>query len=168
MEFKYCQQCGEALSQKEIGDEGLVLFCNKCNVPYIKTPKPCVLVAVINEKREIALLRQDYVSQTHWVLVAGFIKEDESAEETVVREILEETGLKVISLKYISSYPYLKQGLLLLGFIALVKKDKFEDSKEVDEIEWFPIEGAEKFIREGSIGQKHIYEAKKYVDSIDF
>lgn len=167
MELRYCQQCGGVLSQKEIGDEGLVPFCNNCNVPYFKTPKPCVLIAVINEKREIALLKQNRVSQTHWVLVAGYITEGESVEETVVRETLEETGLKVKSSKYITSYPYSKKELLLLGYIALVNKDKFGDSKEVDEIKWFPMEEAENFLMEGSIAKKHFYKAKIYMESLD-
>lgn len=33
MRFTYCPYCGEKLTKKEIGDEGLVPFCEKCNVP---------------------------------------------------------------------------------------------------------------------------------------
>ena len=33
MRFTYCPHCGSELIKKEIGDEGLIPFCEKCSVP---------------------------------------------------------------------------------------------------------------------------------------
>lgn len=52
----------------------------------------CIIAAVVNECGEIALLRQNYVSATKYVCVAGIMKIGESAEGTVVREVKEEIG----------------------------------------------------------------------------
>jgi NAD+ diphosphatase len=75
MKFKFCPICGRELIPKEIGDEGLLPYCEKCRKPYFDWIGQAVIVAVVNEFDEVALLRQDYVSKTNWILVAGYIKE---------------------------------------------------------------------------------------------
>lgn len=60
-----------------------------------------IITAVVNEYNEIALLRQNYVSATKYVCVAGIMKMGESAEETVIREVKEEIGQDVESLEFI-------------------------------------------------------------------
>ena len=108
-------------------------------------------MAVVNEYQEVALLRQNYVSTTNHVCVAGVMKMGESAEETVVREIGEELGLHVKSLQYIKSYPYEKKEMLMLGFQAVVDKQDFVLSGEVDAAKWVKFEEALSLLREGSI-----------------
>jgi NAD+ diphosphatase len=150
MKFSFCPECGTPLITKDIGDEGDIPFCESCGKPYIRTPQPCVLVAVYNRKNKIALLRQNYVSNKYWIMVAGYIGEGETAEEAVKREVKEETGLQVESYRYISSFYYEKKDLLLLGFLVFVQDEDFRKSAEVDQIEWFSPQEAEKLLREGS------------------
>ena len=151
MRFVHCPFCGQKLGKKEIGDEGLVPFCAQCNTPLWDMFTTCVIVACVNEYHEIALIRQDYVSTEHYVCVAGIMKLGESAEETVVREVKEETGLDVQSLTYVKSYPYLKKEMLMLGYKAVVKKADFILSGEVDSARWFKAGEALSRLREGSI-----------------
>jgi len=99
----------------------------------------------------VALLRQNYVSTTKYVCVAGIMKVGESAEETVIREVKEEIGQDVEALQFISSYPYEKKEMLMLGYKATVKKQDFKLSKEVDSVEWVKFEDALELLREGSI-----------------
>ena len=51
-----------------------------------------IIAAVVNEYREVALLRQNYVSKERFVCVAGIMKIGESAEDAVIREVKEEIG----------------------------------------------------------------------------
>jgi len=154
MDINYCQVCGEKLTLKQIGDEGMIPFCETCQKPYFKSPAPCVLVVVLNEYNDVVLLKQGYVSTTHWGLIAGFITEGENAEDTVIREVKEETGLDVKAYKYISSYHRSPNNLLMLGYLARVQKTDFIKSCEVDQINWFSIKDARLHLREGSIGKK--------------
>ena len=151
MHFTYCPYCGKKSFQKEIGDEGLIPFCSNCSIPLWDMFSTCIICAVVNENQEIALLRQNYVSENSYVCVAGVMKFGESAEETVVREIKEELGLDVKQLQYIRSYPYEKKEMLMLGYKAVVRKDEFRLSGEVDSAKWFKIDEALRKIREGSI-----------------
>lgn len=151
MHFKYCPHCGNKLTKKEIGDEGLIPFCEKCNDPLWDMFTTSIIAAVVNEKNEIALLRQNYVSTSKYVCVAGIMKIGESAEDTVIREIKEEIGLDVIELEFIKSYPYEKKEMLMLGYKATVKKSDFIISGEVDSVQWIKFENALDLLREGSI-----------------
>ena len=90
MHFDYCCHCGTKTILKEIGDEGEIPYCPSCEVPLWDMFTTSIICAVVNECGEIALLRQDYVSKTHYVCVAGVMKLGESAEETAKREVKEE------------------------------------------------------------------------------
>lgn len=154
MKFTYCPICGEHLIYKEIGDEGLMPFCNSCSKPYFDWFGLCIITAVINEYNEVALLRQDYVSSTNLVLVAGYVKQGEALEDAVIREVDEETGQKADKVTYVLSYYYEKRELLMVGFRCDVKKRDFNQSSEVDNIKWHKLPGAVDFLREGSIARQ--------------
>ncbi len=152
MRFTFCPHCGTKLIGKEIGDEGVIPFCEKCSIPLWDMFTTSIIAAVVNEYDEIALLRQNYVSATKYVCVAGIMKIGESAEETVIREVKEEIGQDVEALEFISSYPYEKREMLMLGYKATVKKKDFKLSGEVDSVEWVRFKDALSKLREGSIG----------------
>ena len=151
MRFTYCPHCGTKLIRKEIGDEGMIPFCENCNIPLWDMFTTSIIAAVVNEYNEIALLRQNYVSATNYVCVAGIMKIGESAEDTVIREVQEEIGQKVEKLEFIRSYPYEKKEMLMLGYKAVVKKQDFKLSGEVDSAEWVKYDNALSLLREGSI-----------------
>lgn len=151
MRFTYCPHCGTKLIGKKIGDEGVIPFCDRCNVPLWDMFTTSIIAAVVNEYGEVALLRQGYVSQTNYVCVAGIMKLGESAEETVIREIKEEINQDVESLEFIRSYPYEKKEMLMLGYKATVKKKDFKLSGEVDSAVWVKFQKALSLLREGSI-----------------
>jgi len=163
MNYKYCPECGSKLILKEIGDEGLVPFCNSCKKAYFDVIHPCILAAVVNEFGEVALLKQDFKRITNWALVSGFVKKGETLEDTVIREVKEETGQEVEELKYISSYYAGEKDLIMAGFVAFVKKKEFIKSKEILDINWFSPDEALNTLIEGSIAKslfKKIIELK--------
>ena len=165
MRFTYCPRCGRKLVLKEIGDEGLIPFCEQCSIPLWDTFTTCIICAVVNDEKEVALIRQGYVSATSYVCVAGVMKPGESAEEAAAREVGEELGLLVEKLDYIKSYPYDKKEMLMLGYRAEVKKADFKLSGEVDAAEWVPFKEALGKLREGSIAWqlvKTVVDGTKY------
>lgn len=151
MRFTYCPHCGSLLTRRPIGDEGLIPYCDQCRVPLWDMFTTCVICSVVNEFDEIALLRQNYVSTTSHVLVAGIMKLGERAEEAAVREIREELGQEVETLTFAGSYPYEKKEMLMLAFHARVKKAKLKLSGEVDSAVWVPLHEAPALLRQGSI-----------------
>ena len=163
MRFTYCPHCGSQLTKRDIGDEGLIPYCESCNLPLWDMFTTCIICAVVNEYSEIALLRQNYVSQTNYVCIAGVIKLGESAEETARREVKEEIGLDIETLKFVRSYPYSKKEMLMLGFHATVKKSAFHISGEVDAVKWFPLATALDQLRPGSIAWELVKTVKETI-----
>ena len=151
MHFESCPHCRTKAVLKEIGDEGRIPYCETCKVPLWDMFTTSIICAVVNEQKEVALLRQDYVSTSSFVCVAGIMKQGESAEDAVIREVKEELGLTVERLSFVHSYPYEKKEMLMLGFKAEVKKADFSLSGEVDAAEWVAYEDALSRLREGSI-----------------
>ncbi len=71
--------------------------------------------------------------------LAGFVEPGESAEQTVLREVAEEVGIRVHHLQYIASQPWPYPGSLMLGFHALGDPDDQlnPDPTEIADARWF-------------------------------
>ena len=146
MHFKYCPHCGEVLAEKEMGDEGLVPYCEKCEIPLFDMFSSAVITLVVNELDEVALLSQDYISTTYRNLVSGYIKPKETAEQTALREVKEEIGIDLESLHLIGTYWFEKKGMMMIGFIGKAKKQDFCLSKEVNQAYWVKSEEARSLV----------------------
>lgn len=161
MRYRFCPECGSKLIEKPIGDEGLIPCCEVCERPWFDSFSTCVLSVVVGEDDKVLLIRQSYGDPSRFVGVAGFMKPNESAEQAAAREILEETGLEVTALQYLESIFYEGRDQLMLGFLVRVKKGTLSLSSEVAQGEWFEIDTAIKTVREGSIIQRLIADAKE-------
>ena len=60
---------------------------------------------------------------TNYAFIAGFAEIGESLEQTVIREVKEEVGLKVKNLKFYKSQPWPFTDTLLAGFYAELDGD---------------------------------------------
>lgn len=154
----FCPDCGSRLRKKEIGDEGLMPYCESCHKPIFDLFTTCIITLVLNEQNEAALLRQDYISKEFSCLVAGHMKSGETAEEAVLREVEEELGVTVTDIQYLKSYYYSKKDMLMLGFITKTASREFHLSKEVDKAEWIPLKEAPLLLREGSIARQVVLD----------
>ena len=153
MKYTFCPNCGQELIPRSLGDEGLVPWCERCDRPWFDTFSTCIIVAVMNEKGQV-LLQRETRRPTMEVLVAGFIKPGETAEDTVRREIAEETGMTATSLQYIASYPHMNGDMLMLGYCAQAEGEAHPASKEVLSSRWGTLDEAIAALREGSIAQQ--------------
>lgn len=162
MKFTYCPHCGTKAIPKEIGDEGLIPYCETCKIPLFEMFSTCVLSIVVNEQNEVALIQQSY-GNPRFAGVAGFMKCGETAEDAAKREVIEEIGLVPESVTFLESHWYDIKCQLMLGFMVHVKKDEFRLSDEVAQAQWFSFEDAVHTVREGSIVQKLIQKAETMV-----
>ena len=111
---RFCSKCGKMVKPSE---KERMLYCEACGFQTYPTISPCVIVAVHNGDR---LLLTKYAGRTYsnYALVAGFAEIGESLEQTVIREVKEEVGLKVKNLKFYKSQPWPFTDTLLAGFYA--------------------------------------------------
>lgn len=111
----FCGRCGQ---RTEIYHAERAVRCTGCGKIIYPRLNPAVIVGVTNGDR---LLITHYVQNrgvTCNALVAGFTEIGETFEETVSREVMEEVGLKVKSIRYYKSQPWGFSGGILAGFFC--------------------------------------------------
>ena len=153
MRHTFCPDCGTRLTGRVLGDEGLVPWCEGCSRPWFDAFSTCIIAAVMNKQGEV-LLQRERRRPDREVLVAGFIKPGESAEDAARREITEETGLTVTSMRYVASYPHMNGDMLMLGFAAQAEGEQRPSESEILSARWCAPEEAIAALREGSIAQQ--------------
>lgn len=111
---RFCGACGGPMAHSETER---AMVCPRCG--HVVYPKicPAVIVAVCHGDR---LLLTKYAGRAfrRYALVAGFNEIGETIEETVAREVWEETGLRVKNLRFYKSQPWVVSDSLLMGFFA--------------------------------------------------
>ena len=125
-EPNFCLHCGSALAlltQEEDGGPKQRLRCPACGWTHWNNPTP-VLAAIIempDRDGQVLLARNAAWPGRMFALITGFMEAGETPEEGIAREVLEETSLKVDSLKLVGVYDFqhlaaahLRQGLLRL------------------------------------------------------
>ncbi len=164
MRYKYCPICGTELIEKYSWDEGGVPYCPIDDMLYFDTPKPCIIAAVI-KGNQILLLKQSYIFKNSKVLVSGYVTNGETVEDTVRREVKEETGITVGEIKYLGSEYLPSREIIMLTFMAKYESGEIEKSEEVEWASWSNIEDALCQMSEDEIGKGIV---KKVLDEMGY
>ena len=132
-ENRYCGKCG--------GTNGFhrterALQCSRCGHVIYPRINPAVIVGV--KKGDSLLITRYRMGYAHNALVAGFTEIGETAEQTVRREVMEETGIRVKNIRYYKSQPWGMAQDLLLGFFCEADGDSeiHMDEHELKYAEW--------------------------------
>ena len=128
MENRFCGSCGHETVPSPTERARICPHCGRTIYPRLN---PAIIAAVVREDK---LLLTHYANRpgAHFALVAGYTEIGETIEETVRREVMEETGLAVKNLKYYKSQPWATAADILSGFWC--ELDGSPDIR-VDEIE---------------------------------
>ena len=69
-----------------------------------RNPKPTVDAVILDKDSIILIRRKKFPFKNFWALPGGFIEYGEKAENAIIREVKEETGLKVKIKKLVGVY----------------------------------------------------------------
>ena len=130
---RFCGRCG---SLNSFHPTERALQCTKCGQVIYPRINPAVIVGVV--KGDCLLITRYRNGDAHNALVAGFAEIGETLEQTVQREVMEETGVKVRNIRYYKSQPWGMAEDLLAGFFCEAEGDGVirMDENELKYAEW--------------------------------
>ena len=103
---RFCGKCGSPYIHKK---NERALICPECGHTSFPRINPIVIAAVTDgDKLLVARYNKKHFNpgSDQYVLLAGYVEIGESYEDTVRREIREETGLEIRKLQYVGSQPW--------------------------------------------------------------
>ena len=92
--------------------------CAGCGALDFPRADPAVIMAVTDDADRIVLVHGARWDPGRYSTVAGYVEAGESGEAAVVREVAEETGLRVASVELVASQPWPFPRSLMLGYRA--------------------------------------------------
>lgn len=133
---RFCGVCGAPTESVEAGH---VRRCTDpaCAAMHFPRTDPAVIVLVTDGDRALLGRQKSWPPGMHSVL-AGFVETGESLEDTVRREVHEETGILVDDVSYHSSQPWPFPSSIMLGFTARAATTTLHiDGNELESAAWF-------------------------------
>lgn len=133
---RFCGACGAPLEYARAGWLGR---CTGCGIEHYPRTDPAVIVAVTDGAR-LLLGRQAAWPAGRYSTLAGFVEPGETLEQTVVREVFEESAVRVTGCRYLASQPWPFPASLMLGFVADAAPDTPQVNDELEDARWFEAE----------------------------
>jgi len=131
-----CPRCG---ASTRLAQGGSVRVCEQDGSQHFPRTDPAVIVLVTDGADRCVLGRQAVWPAGRFSTLAGFVEPGESAEQAVVREILEESGVAVREVSYRGSQPWPFPSSLMLAFRALCDPAAAPAAAdgELEDVRWF-------------------------------
>lgn len=147
---KFCECCGASL---KLACAGWEKHCTACaHITYPRTD-PAIIVAITDDVERLLLIHGATWQPGRYSVVAGFVEAGESLEAAVVREALEETGIKISQASYCSSQPWPFPRSLMFAFTARAggQQEPKADMQEVGHAFWVSREEFTQLVLEGKV-----------------
>jgi len=135
----FCGICGSPARPAAAGNSR-VCVNDDCHREIFPRVDPAIIVLVENGDRCL-LGRQRNWPEGRYSTIAGFVEPGESLEDSVRREVYEETNIRVGQVTYHSSQPWPFPSALMLGFTAeATSSDIALNDGELEDARWFTRE----------------------------
>ena len=144
---RFCSHCGQATEQHP---KEHAMVCPSCHYAQYPRVQPCV-ITIITKGQQILLAKANRANNDMYGLIAGFVEVGETLEQAVQRETLEEVGIKVKNLEYLSSQPWPFPSNLMIAFKAeydsgelVLQEEEIADAQffDIDQLPRIPIPGS--------------------------
>jgi NAD+ diphosphatase len=146
---RFCANCGAAT---DLAEAGYSRHCPRCGATHFPRTDPVVIMTVEHDGHLLLGRRAGWPPGRLSVL-AGFVSPGESAEEAVVREVEEESGIVARDPVFVASQPWPFPASLMLGFHA--ESDGGEPHAvdgELDEVHWLDLDAVRAATRGDAVG----------------
>jgi len=133
---KYCGHCGHATFLRE---HERCRECKSCG--QLAYPKLSIaILALVKRGNQILLARSPQFLEPFYSTLAGFVDPGETLEQCVIREVLEEVGIKVKNVRYFGNQPWPLSYSLMIAFACEWQEGEIQiDPGEITEAAWFDM-----------------------------
>ena len=114
-----------------------------------KYPRPavtadCVVITKEAEPKVLLIQRGADPYKGYWAFPGGFMNMDETTEQCAIRELEEETGLKLTTIKQIGAYSKVDRDprgrTITVAYLAIIDKPaQVTGQDDATKAEWFPL-----------------------------
>jgi NAD+ diphosphatase len=131
---RFCGRCGQPT--RPVPGEHAVR-CDTCELSFYPRVAPAIIV-LIRRGQQALLAHAARFRDGMYSTLAGFVEAGESLEQTLVREVREEVGIEVTSIRYFGSQPWPFPHSLMVGFTADYAGGEIRvDGEEIVDARWF-------------------------------
>ncbi len=129
----FCAVCGApTLAQRA----GWGRRCGECEAEHFPRVDPVVIMLAEHQGR-VLLGRQPRFPPRRYSALAGFVEPGETLEGAVARELFEEAGIRVRTIRYVMSQPWPFPSSLMIACTAEAEDDTIRlDEKELEHAFW--------------------------------
>ena len=108
-------------------------------MPYFPGTKVAVIVFILTDDKVLLTQRSLDPGKGKWALPGGFADHDEAPESAAIREVLEETGLRVQVSKLLAIIPKQDEGMadLVIAYGAEVVTGQIRAGDDAAAVAWF-------------------------------
>lgn len=130
---RFCANCGAA---SDFADAGWKRICPACGTQHFPRTDP-VVIMLITHGNALLLGRSPAWPPAMYSLLAGFMEPGETIEAAVRREVLEEAGVSVGPVGYLSSQPWPFPASLMIGCRGeALSREIHRDPNELEDARW--------------------------------
>ncbi len=131
---RFCAKCGAAASQ--MIEAGWQRLCPACGARHFPRTDP-VVIMLITHGNSVLMGRSPHWPEGMYSLLAGFVEPGETIEAAVRRETLEEAGIEVGEVRYLSSQPWPFPNSLMFGCHGFASSAEITiDPLEIEDAQW--------------------------------
>ncbi|KAM4702856.1 NAD(P)H pyrophosphatase NUDT13, mitochondrial [Rhinophrynus dorsalis] len=142
---QYCSKTGKPTHKNVSGSKRV---CSANGMIYYPQMSP-VVITLVSYKNRCLLARQETFPAGMYTALSGFCDIGETLEETVRREVAEEVGLEVESLRYSGSqhWPFPNSSLMVACQATVQQEEINLNTQELESARWFSLEEVEEALR---------------------
>jgi NAD+ diphosphatase len=150
---RYCGHCG---LMNHWHKNEFAKVCRGCGNVQFPRISPAIII-LIHKQDKILLAHNRRFPEGRYSVLAGFMEIGETIEQTAVREVYEECGIRIRNIEYVSSQSWPFPDSLMIGLTAEWESGEIQpDGHEIIHADWYSPDNFPSIPGHGTIARKLI------------